>query len=71
MHVIIGDLVPIFIPQNHQTVDTFGIVVDIIDHKKYAVLCNQHVEYWSLSDLTKMAKWKKSWDKGEICQKHF
>ena len=53
-----GDMVPIYIPQQHQIVDTTGIVIDIIGHK-ITILCDGAVESWNIDDLEKMAKWKK------------
>ena len=51
-------MVPIYIPQQHQIVDTTGIVIDIIGHK-ITILCDGAVESWNIDDLEKMAKWKK------------
>ena len=67
----VGDLVPIFIPARVETVDTFGVIIDIIGHKA-TILCNDHIEHWDISDLEKMAKWKRNALKQEeVCQKHF
>ena len=62
---------PIFVPHSDQIVDTFGVIVDIIGHKA-SVLCNDHIEHWDISDLEKMAKWKRNaLEQEEVCQKHF
>ena len=59
----VGDMVHIFIPQRDDPVDTIGVIVDIIGHKS-SVLCEGIIEHWDISDLEKMAKWKKSSNKG-------
>ena len=54
----LGDMVHIFIPERDDPIDTIGIIIDIIGHKS-TVLCEGSIEHWDLSDLEKMAEWKK------------
>ena len=55
----LGDLVEIYIPHRPEPIDTIGVIIDIIGHKA-TILCEGEIEHWDLSDLEKMAKWKKT-----------